>query len=420
MKVLVVGGGGREHALINALKRNNSALDIICAPGNGGIACQTPCFNVSATDISGMVALAKSEKVDFVVVTPDDPLALGMVDAMEEAGIPAFGPTKNAARIEASKVFAKQLMRRANIPTAESAEFDSAEQAREYVLSHGAPIVIKADGLARGKGVIVAMTTDEAIAAIDSIMLERTFGSAGATVLIEEYLTGTEMSLMCFSDGEHISVMPSSQDHKRLLDGDMGPNTGGMGAFSPSPLMTPELWDDIKTRILIPAIRDMKNEGCPFRGVLYAGLMITERGPYVLEFNARFGDPETQVVLPLLESDLIEIMSACREGKLDSLDIKWSDDACAVIILASGGYPESHKTGYEISGLDGSFPDGGIIHAGTKYENGRFYTAGGRVLGVFSRAQTLPEAIERAYSYAKGISFTDMVFRSDIGRTCID
>lgn len=416
MKVLVVGSGGREHAIIKKLSESKDASEIICAPGNGGISDIAKCFNVSATDIDGMVELAKAQKVDFVVVAPDDPLALGMVDAMEKAGFPAFGPDKAAARIEASKIFAKELMEKAHIPTAKSGVFDDAKAAKEYIDSVGAPIVIKADGLAKGKGVIIANTIDEAKAAVDMIMEDKVFGNAGARILVEEFLTGTEASIMCFCDGKHIVPMISSQDHKRLSDGDKGLNTGGMGAFAPTPCYTPELAERVEREILIPTVKAMADMGCPFKGVLYAGLMLTEKGPYVLEYNSRFGDPETQVVLPMMQGDLLEVMQSCRNGELDKCNISWSSGGACVVVAVSGGYPEKYQNGYEIKGLDTiTDNDAWIIHAGTKKENDRYLTAGGRVLGVCAKAGSLKEAIKKAYDNIEKISFENMFYRRDIG-----
>lgn len=416
MKILVVGSGGREHAVIKKLKESKNAVEIICAPGNGGISQLAKCVNVSATDINGMTELAKLEKVDFVVVTPDDPLALGMVDALEAAGIPAFGPYKAAARIEASKVFAKELMQKANIPTAASGVFNNAQEAKAYIEKMGAPIVIKADGLAKGKGVIIAQTKEEAFSAVDMMMQDKIFGNAGNEILVEEFLDGVEASIMCFCDGKTIVPLISSQDHKRLLDGDMGKNTGGMGAFCPTPNYTPEIEKEVEEKILKPTVKAMADMGCPFKGVLYAGLMLTKKGAYVLEYNARLGDPETQVVLPMLKGDLLEIMMACREGKLDKCNISRESGACCVVVKVSGGYPDKYTNGYEIKGLSAiDSPDSWIIHAGTKKEGEKYYTNGGRVLGICAKAATLREAIEKAYKNAEKISFENEFYRKDIG-----
>lgn len=416
MKILVVGSGGREHAIIRKLRESKNADEIICAPGNGGISKTARCVNVSATDISAMVELALKEKVDLAVVAPDDPLAMGMVDAMENAGIAAFGPNAAAAEIEAGKVFAKELMKKAGIPTAESEFFTDPDTAKEYIKAKGTPIVIKADGLAKGKGVIIPQTLSEAYDAIDMIMCDKAFGDAGNRVLIEDFLEGVEASIMCFCDGEHIRPMISSQDHKRLLDGDKGKNTGGMGAFAPTPNYTPETARDVEARILKPAVKAMRDMGRPFKGVLYAGLMLTAKGPYVLEFNARFGDPETQVVLPMLRGDLLEIMLACRNGKLDECDISWAEGGCCVVVMASGGYPDKYTNGYEIHGLSDAESDKTwVIHAGTKADGDKILTAGGRVLGICAKAEDLRSAIDYAYEATEKVSFTDSFYRRDIG-----
>lgn len=416
MKVLVVGSGGREHAVVWTLLQSEKVDEVICAPGNGGISDIAKCFPVSAEDVEGMVNLAKSEKVDFCVVTPDDPLALGMVDAMEAAGIPSFGPTALAARIEASKVFAKELMENAHVPTAKSGIFTDIAEAKKYIDEVGAPIVIKADGLAKGKGVIIAQTKDEAKAAIDAMMSDRAFGDAGSRILIEEFLEGVEASIMCFCDGEHFVPMISSQDHKRLLDGDEGKNTGGMGAFCPTPYYTSDIAEITERDIIAPTLAAMRDMGCPFKGVLYAGLMLTKKGPYVLEYNARFGDPETQVVLPMLKGDLFEIMQSCRNGDLDKCDISFADGGCCVVVMVSGGYPDAYKKGMEIKGLDADMPKNAwVIHAGTKKDGDKYLTNGGRVLGIVAKADSLSAAIDTAYENAKKISFDGAFYRRDIG-----
>ena len=422
MKILVVGSGGREHAVIWKLLQSKHVDEVICAPGNGGISDIAKCFSVSAEDVDGMVALAKSEKVDFCVVTPDDPLALGMVDAMEAAGIPSFGPTKAAAQIEASKVFAKELMQKAGVPTAKAGTFTDTVNAKKYIDEVGAPIVIKADGLAKGKGVIIAQTKEEAYAAVDSMMQDKAFGEAGNRVLIEEFLEGVEASIMCFCDGEHFVPMISSQDHKRLLDGDSGKNTGGMGAFAPTPNYTPEIAKITERDVIAPTVKAMADMGCPFKGVLYAGLMLTKKGPYVLEYNSRFGDPETQVVLPMLEGDLYEIMRACRDGNLDKCSIKFADGGCCIVVMVSGGYPDKYPKGMEIHGLDAKMPKNAtgqtvcwVIHAGTKRDGDKYLTNGGRVLGVVAKADSLQEAISTAYENIAEISFEGAFYRKDIG-----
>ena len=417
MKVLVVGGGGREHAIVWALSKSRKVDQLFCAPGNGGIASLAECIPIKATDVEVMVAWAVSHAIDFVVVAPDDPLALGMVDAMEAAGIPAFGPRANAAIIEASKVFSKNLMAKYHIPTAKYNTFTDMDAALSYVREQGAPIVVKADGLALGKGVIVAQTVEEAEDAVRSMMADKRFGEAGTRLVIEECMTGPEVTVLAFCDGEHVVPMPSSQDHKRAFDGNKGPNTGGMGAISPSPNYTPEVADRCMKEIFLPTVAALKAEGRPFHGVLYFGLMLTPNGPKVVEYNARFGDPECQAVLSLLESDLLDIMIACREGTLDQLDIRWKDAAACCLVLASGGYPGKYQSGYPISGLEKAGETTMVFHAGTRLdEDGQVLTAGGRVLGVTATGSTLSDAIDGAYSAAKHISFIDMQFRTDIGR----
>ncbi len=416
MKVLVVGGGGREHAIVHALAKSPKVDALWCAPGNGGIAAEATCVDIKATDVDAMVAFAKENAMDYVVVAPDDPLALGMVDALEAAGIPAFGPHKNAAIIEASKSFSKDLMKKYHIPTAKYEVFTDMEQALAYVRSEGAPIVVKADGLALGKGVVVAQTAEEAEDAVRSMMGDKKFGEAGARVVIEECMTGPEVSVLCFVDGTHFSPMLSSQDHKRAFNNDEGPNTGGMGAFAPSPKYTPEIAQRCVDTIIRPTVEAMAKEGRPFQGCLYFGLMLTPDGPKVVEYNSRFGDPETQPVLSLLKTDLMDIMLACTNGTLDQLDIQWSDGAACCIVMASGGYPASYKKGYAISGLDSVGKDVLVYHAGTKLEGGKYYTNGGRVLGVTATADTLENAIAKAYDAVHGISFQGAHYRTDIGQ----
>ena len=417
MHVLIVGGGGREHAIAWALSKSPKVTALSCAPGNGGIAALARCVPIKATDVEGMVDWARSNAVDFVVVAPDDPLALGMVDALEEAGIPAFGPRKNAAVIEASKVFSKDLMERYHIPTAKYKSFTDMEAALAYVRREGAPIVVKADGLALGKGVVVAQTVEEAEQAVRAMMADKQFGAAGTRLVIEECMTGPEVTVLAFCDGEHLIPMPSSQDHKRAFDGNRGPNTGGMGAISPSPNYTPEVAARCMEEIFLPTVAAMKAEGRPFQGVIYFGLMLTGDGPKVVEYNARFGDPECQAVLSLLESDLLDIFAACRAGTLDTLDIRWRDEAACCLVLASGGYPGAYQTGYPISGLEEAGKTAVVFHAGTKLgERGQILTSGGRVLGVTATGETLDKAIGAAYDSARRITFTDMHLRTDIGQ----
>ena len=419
MKVLVVGSGGREHAVIRALSKNKSIDEIVCAPGNGGIASLAACVNIGATDVDGMVDYAKNNGVDFCVVTPDDPLALGMVDAMEAAGIPSFGPNRKAAQIEASKVFAKGLMKKYGIPTAAYEVFTDPADVLAYLQKRNTwPAVIKADGLALGKGVLIAQNEEEAKAAVRELMVDKKFGASGNEVVVEEFMEGPEVSVLSFTDGHVIVPMVSSMDHKRADDGDKGLNTGGMGTIAPSPVYTPEVAKECMEKIFVPTMHAMNKEGRTFKGVLYFGLMLTKDGPKVVEYNCRFGDPETQVVLPLLKSDLFTIMRAVHDEKLADLDIEWSDEAAACIMEASGGYPESYKKGYEIHGLDenGQHPGVYVYHSGTKKENGKFYTNGGRVLGIMATGSDLKEALAKAYAAVDEIGFENMHYRHDIGR----
>lgn len=417
MKVLVIGGGGREHAVCKKLSESKDVTQILCAPGNAGIAQVARCIpEVKATDVEGIVALAKKEKVDFVCVTPDDPLALGCVDRLEEEGIPAFGPTAYAAQMEASKIFSKNLMRKYGIPTAKCEIFTEMDKALAYLDTQEAPIVVKADGLALGKGVVVASTIEEAKNAVIEMMEGGKFGKSGARVLIEECMVGREVTVLCFCDGKTIRPMPASQDHKRVFDGDKGPNTGGMGAFAPSPLYTEEIAERTEKEILIPTMNAMNSEGFTFKGVLYVGLMLTKDGPKVVEYNARFGDPETQVVLPLLESDLFAIMRAVREGRLAETDIRWKKESAACIVLASGGYPGKYESGKLISGLEDAETAGATVyHAGTKKTDAGYVTAGGRVLGVTALGDTLADAVHSAYAAAEKIHFEGAHMRRDIG-----
>ena len=417
MHVLIVGGGGREHAIAWALSKSNKVDHLSCAPGNGGIAALAQCVDIPATDVDAMVAWACENSVDFVVVAPDDPLALGMVDALEAAGIPAFGPRANAAIIEASKAFSKELMKKYHIPTAKYETFTDLDAALAYVREQGAPIVVKADGLALGKGVTVAATVAEAEQALREMMADHKFGASGSTVVIEECMAGPEVTVLAFCDGEHLVPMLSSQDHKRAYDGNQGPNTGGMGAFCPSPKYTPEIAAECMEKIFLPTVAALKAEGRPFKGVIYFGLMLTQDGPKVVEYNARFGDPETQPILSMLDTDLMDIFQACVDGTLDQVDIRWKPGAACCIVLASGGYPVKYQSGYPISGLEEAGKLATVFHAGTKLgEDGAVLTAGGRVLGVTAVGGTLEEAIERAYAACRPISFQDMHLRTDIGR----
>ena len=415
MKVLIVGGGGREHAIAASLLRDSRVTELVCAPGNGGIAKIARCVPVKATDIEGQVALALEEKPDLVVVAPDDPLAMGLVDRLNEKGIRAFGPKANAAEIEASKSFAKRLMEKYGIPTAECGVFDDAESAKAYILEKGAPIVVKADGLALGKGVTVAVTVEEALDAVENAF-GGAFGAAGSRVVIEECLFGPEVSMLVFTDGKTIKTMVPSQDHKRVFDGDKGPNTGGMGAVSPVPCYTEEIHARCIKEIFEPTVAAMNAEGRTFKGVLYCGLMLTEKGPKVIEYNCRFGDPETQVVLPRLESSLLEIMLAITDERLEEVEVVWDKGACVTVVLASGGYPGKYQTGFEISGIEDAEAAGGMVfHAGTKADGEKILTSGGRVLAVSAKASDLDSALANAYAAAKHIDFEGKHFRTDIG-----
>lgn len=420
MDILVIGGGGREHAIIRQLKASPKVDRLYCAPGNGGISRDAVCVPIAAMDIPGVIEWVKDNPVDLVFVAPDDPLAAGMVDALEAEGISAFGPTKLAAEIEGSKVFSKHLMQKYNIPTANYEVFTRQEDAMDYIRTQGSyPVVVKADGLALGKGVVIAENEQDAEAALRSIMEDKIFGESGNQVVIEEFLTGPEVSVLAFTDGNAIVPMVSSKDHKRAYDGDQGPNTGGMGTISPNPHYTEELANLCMETIFKPTIAAMHQEGRPFQGILYFGLMLTKDGPKVIEYNARFGDPEAQVVLPRLETDLVDIIEAIMHTRLSDLYIQWSHDACACVVMASGGYPGSYPKGIEIKGLDedGQIEDAIVYHAGTIYEDGVFKTNGGRVLGVTAKADTLDDALEKAYNAVSRISFEGAMYRKDIGKT---
>ena len=419
MKILVVGGGGREHAIALKLRENPEVEEIFAAPGNGGMAAFCTLAPIKASDVEGMVAFAKEKKIDFVVVAPDDPLVLGMADAMEEGGIPAFGPSKAAAAIEGSKVFSKGLMKKYGIPTARYEVFDSEEAAAAYVKAQNSyPTVIKADGLALGKGVIIAEDEKAAMDAIHSIMGDRIFGASGSRIVVEEFLEGPEVSVLSFTDGKTIVPMVSSKDHKRALDGDKGLNTGGMGTIAPNPYYTPEMADRCMREIFLPTMAAMNAEKRTFKGCLYFGLMLTKNGPKVIEYNCRFGDPETQVVLPLLKTDLLTIFKAVRDERLADVKVEFSDGAAACVILASGGYPQKYQTGFEIHGLDamGQAPGVTVYHAGTRLEDGKFLTSGGRVLGVTAVGSDLSEALARSYAAAEKIVFEGVHYRKDIGK----
>ncbi|MDE6124727.1 MAG: phosphoribosylamine--glycine ligase [Eubacterium sp.] len=422
MKVLVVGSGGREHALIRKIKESPKVTEIACCPGNGGISYDAQCYPVSATDIDGVVHLAKEIKADFVVVAPDDPLVAGMVDALNDAGFATFGPKADAAIIEGSKVYSKNLMLKYNIPTAEYKVFDNAEDVISYVREKNEfPTVIKADGLALGKGVIIPETLEEAEAGIREIMEDKIFGESGNNVVVEEFLTGPEVSVLAFTDGKCVKPMVSSMDHKRALDGDKGLNTGGMGTVSPNPYYTDEIAKECMEKIFVPTINAMNAEGRTFKGCLYFGLMITPKGSKVIEYNCRFGDPETQVVLPRLKTDIMEIFEAINNETLAELEIEWSDEACTCVVIASGGYPKSYPKGLEITGLENGQRDGVIVyHAGTALKDSKLVTAGGRVLGVTALGSDLQDALNKSYAAVESIDFENKHYRKDIGQRALN
>ena len=422
MNILVVGGGGREHAIIMKLAESSKVDKLYCTPGNGGISKYAECFSVKATDIEGVVETAKKVSADMVVVAPDDPLVMGMVDALNEAGFPAFGPDKAAAIIEGSKVFSKNLMLKYNIPTAGYQVFDNSSEAISYIKNENKfPTVIKADGLALGKGVIIAQDLKEAEDAVNSIMEDKIFGNSGLNIVVEEFLTGPEVSVLCFTDGKTIKPMVSSMDHKRINDNDQGPNTGGMGTVAPNPYYTENVAEKCMKEIFIPTIEAMATENRKFKGCLYFGLMLTPDGPKVIEYNCRFGDPETQVVLPLLKTDLVDIFDAVINENLSELNIEWKNESAACIVIASGGYPIKYDTGIKIDGLNekGQLDDYIVYHAGTKYEDECFKTSGGRVLGVTATAAELKLALDKAYSAVKQINFDKMHYRNDIGQRAL-
>lgn len=417
MKIMVVGGGGREHAIIKKIKENKDVEKIYALPGNGGMAKDAELVNIGATDIEKAVLFAVENKIDYAVVAPDDPLVLGMVDALEEKGIPCFGPRKNAAIIEGSKVFSKDLMKKYNIPTAQYEVFTDADEALKYVESCPIPTVVKADGLALGKGVIIAMTKEEAKNAVVSIMKDKQFGKSGDSIVIEEFLTGPEVSVLSFTDGKTVVPMISSMDHKRAGDNDTGLNTGGMGTVAPNPYYTKAIADECMEKIFLPTIDAMNKEGRTFKGCLYFGLMLTEKGPKVIEYNCRFGDPETQVVLPLLESDLLTVMRAVTDETLADCEVKFSDKSACCVIMASEGYPVKYEKGYEIT-IPEEVEDN-VYVAGAKLENGKLLTNGGRVLGVTKIADTLEQAIALSYNAVEKVCFGNAYYRHDIGQKAL-
>lgn len=417
MKIMVIGGGGREHAIVKKLKENPNVTALYCLPGNGGIAWDAVCVPIAATNLDSIVRFAKEHSIDYAVVAPDDPLAMGAVDLLETIGVPCFGPRKNAAIIEASKVFAKELMKRYGIPTARYETFDDMDAALRYLETAPMPAVIKADGLALGKGVIIAQTLSEAKEAVRAMMEDKRFGKSGERIVIEEYLEGPEISVLSFTDGKTVVPMVSSMDHKRAGDGDTGLNTGGMGTVAPNPYYTPEVADRCMREIFLPTIRAMAAEGRPFKGCLYFGLMLTKDGPKVIEYNCRFGDPETQVVLPLLKTDLLTVMQAVTEERLGDCPVEFSDGAAACVILASDGYPGSYQKGFPIRIPDDLNAE--IFTAGVKETDGQLVTSGGRVLGVTATAPTLKEALQKAYAAAEQIWFENVYYRRDIGKRAL-
>ena len=418
MKVLIVGSGGREHAIAWAVAKSPKVDKIYCAPGNAGISEYAECVDIGAMEFEKLAAFAKEQKIDLTVIGMDDPLVGGVVDVFEAEGLRVFGPRANAAIIEGSKAFSKDLMKKYNIPTAAYENFTSAEDALAYLETAKMPIVLKASGLALGKGVLICNTLEEAKEGVKTLMLDKQFGSAGDTIVIEEFMTGREVSVLAFCDGKTVKCMTSAQDHKRAKDGDQGLNTGGMGTFSPSPFYTKEVEEFCETHIYQPTIDAMAAEGRPFTGVLFTGLMLTEDGPKVLEYNCRFGDPEAQVVLPRMKNDIIDVFEACVDGRLDEIDLEFEDNAAVCVVLASDGYPEKYEKGFEITGIDAVNAKAGyhVFHAGSKFENGKLVTNGGRVLGVTAKGKDLVEARANAYAATELISFENKYMRHDIGK----
>ncbi|HBX24293.1 MAG TPA: phosphoribosylamine--glycine ligase [Desulfotomaculum sp.] len=419
MKVLIVGGGGREHALAWKFSLSPRVKKIFCAPGNAGIAALAECVNIQSDNVPAILDLVRSEKIDLTVVGPEAPLVAGLVDALEHEGYPVFGPRRKAAEIEGSKVLAKEIMLKYDIPTAWYGVFDNAEQAASYIKKIGGPCVVKADGLAAGKGVIVAEDVDTALASVDLIMKQRAFDAAGDRIIVEECLRGEEASILAFTDGEHVIPMLPAQDHKRVFDDDRGPNTGGMGAYAPAPVMTAALQKEALEKILIPTVRGMAAEGRPYRGILYAGLMITDRGPYVLEYNARFGDPEAQPILMMLESDLADVLEALLAGELNQVDLRWNSGASVCVVLSSGGYPGNYRKGDIITGLHDMPENVMAFHAGTGLKGNQVVTAGGRVLGITALAENIPAAINLAYQGVSKVHYEGMHYRKDIGKKAL-
>ena len=416
MKILVIGSGGREHAIVKKISESKKVSKIYCAPGNGGISDIAECVPLKVMEFDKLIDFAKENNIDLTVVGPDDPLVFGISDAFLKAGLKVFGPTKDGAQIEGSKVFSKELMKKYNIPTAKYEVFENYDDALSYIEKENTyPAVIKAEGLALGKGVIIAQDLEESKAALKEIMVDKVFGDSGNRVVIEEFLTGPEISVLSFCDGETIVPMVSAQDHKRAYDNDQGPNTGGMGTFSPSRIYTKELQDECMKNIFVPTVNALRSEGIIYKGVIFFGLMSTKNGVKVIEYNARFGDPETQVVLPRLKTDIVDIFLAVCDGTLKDVNVEWEDNACVCVVEASGGYPKKYQTGYEIEGLDNIEENIFVYHAGTKKEDGKYLTAGGRVLGITAKSSDLDTAIKDAYNAVKNIGFTDVHYRKDIG-----
>lgn len=418
MKVLIVGSGGREHAIAEAVAKSPKVTKIYCAPGNAGIGQIAECVKIGAMEFEKLVDFAKENEIDLTIVGMDDPLVGGIVDEFEKAGLRVFGPRENAAILEGSKAFSKDLMQKYNIPTAGYAKFDSADEAMKYLEDANYPIVLKADGLALGKGVLICETKEDAMEGVKTLMLDKKFGNAGDTIVVEEFMVGKEVSVLSFVDGNTIKIMTSAQDHKRAKDGDQGLNTGGMGTFSPSPFYTDDVDEFCKKYIYQATVDAMKAEGRPFTGIIFFGLMLTESGPKVLEYNARFGDPEAQVVLPRMKNDIIDVVEACIDGKLDEIELEFEDNAAVCVVLASDGYPVSYEKGFEIKGLENFDGKDGyyVFHAGTKLKDGKIVTNGGRVLGVTAKGDTLKEARANAYDATKLIEFENKYMRNDIGK----
>jgi len=424
MKILVIGSGGREHTLVWKIAQSKLADKVFCAPGNGGISKQAECIDIKADDIPALLEFSRKEKIDLTVVGPESPLAVGIVDEFSNYKLRIFGPNRKAAQLEASKVFAKQIMAKYNVPTADFKIFDNAEDAKKYIEKIGAPCVVKADGLAQGKGVVVAKTIDEAELAVSSMMQEKVFGDAGRKIIVEECLEGQEASILVFTDSKEVIPLASSQDHKRIFDNDKGPNTGGMGAYSPAAVVTSAIFKEILEKIIYRTIDGLMKEGIQYKGVLYAGIMLTKDGPKTLEFNVRFGDPETQAILPRLKSDLLEVMLAASEERLNKVSktgLSWDNRACVCVVLASGGYPGEYKKDKEIFGLDETdkIKDVVVFHAGTKKSDNKFYTNGGRVLGVTGLGNTIKGAIDTTYRAVEKINFEKMHYRKDIGQKAL-